>query len=213
MDLGIPLLDDITSRPGAGGGGGGGLDPVLINYGGAAGTYIATGNWNHVFQNFASGLIPITGNDVGESLASLRTTAGVLTGWKVSNPGLFGGETSGEDAGGGIYATSAIKDCWTVPATVRSTTIIDMNPAKTYRFKILMSVDTAVEATSLGDIVVSGASGGITVSAFDERGNVSNLVGGVNGFTVVPTAGGVVTIAMTINTGHCSISVLEIQEL
>lgn len=188
------------------------IQTVNINFGSdTLGTFIGSGNWNHLFQNFSTGVQVIKGDNSGQTLVSLRNTSGSLTGWGVSITSGFGGDVVGQNTAG-LYPASATKDCWSCPAATRVFTITGLTPAHTYTFKMLCSVDTATEATSLGDFSVTGASGGITSAAFNERGNTSNLLGGAGGFTVVPTAGGIVTINVTINTGHAAVSVLTITD-
>lgn len=186
---------------------------ALVGFGGSSGTYTATGNWNHIFQNFAAnGAQAITGNSAGQPLSFLRDTNGVSTGWGITTLSQFAGDLLGQNTLG-LFPAARIHDCWSVPATTRTFTIVGLTAGHTYTLKILMSVDTAVGAGPfLGNIVVTGASGGNTTTGFDERGNTSTLINGVNGFTVIPTAGGVVTIALTINTGPCAISVLTITD-
>lgn len=183
-----------------------------INFGSdTLGTFIGSGNWNHAFQNFATGAIAIKGDNTGVTLPSIRNTSGVSTGWGISITSQFGGDIVGQNTAG-AYPASASKDCWSCPAGTRVFTITGLTPAHTYTFKLFCSVDTATEATSLADYVVSGASGGVTSASFNERGNTSNFLGGASGFTVVPTAGGIVTISVTLNTGHACVNVLTITD-
>lgn len=184
---------------------------VKINLGGTSGSYIGTGNWNHVFQSFSTGVQTIKGDSAGQTLASLRNTDGTLMGWGVSITSGFQGDVTGMIAAG-LYPSSANHDEWTNPAGSggRVFTITGLTPGHTYVFKLMSSVDSAIGGSHIVDVTVAGASGGGVFTGFDAKGNVNNLINGSGGISVVPTAGGVVTITVTKNTGVASLSVIEI---
>lgn len=186
---------------------------VKINFGGTSGTYIGTGNWNHVFQSFASGAQTIKGDNSGQTLASLRYTDGTLSGWGVNIVSGFQGDVTGQNTTG-LYPATANFDEWTNPGASggRQFKFTSMTVGHTYNLKIMCSVNSAVggAAAQTVDITVAGASGGGTFTNFNEKGNVTNLINGSGGVNVVPNASGEILITVTKNTNVASVSVIEI---
>lgn len=180
---------------------------VLITLGGTSGIFINSGNWNHVFQNFKIGKQIILGNGAGDTLESLRTTTGDLTGYGVVIKTQFQGETLGQGSGG-VYPSSAIQNEWNNPGsrgTGRIFAITGVDNSKTYTLKMLGSAATFLSGSHLVDYAVTGASGGGTVTGIDIKGNVKTT----QNFVVVPKSGAIY-IKVIKNKGLAAINVVEL---
>ena len=186
-------------------------DTVRINLGGTGASYVSTGNWNNIFQSFSSGAQTIKGDNSGDTLASLRRVGGTLTGYGLTINTGFEGNITGEDSGGGVFPDAAIIGNWLNPGsagTGRSFKFTGLDPAKTYVFNILASIDAGISGAShLTTIQVAGASGGGTFSNQETKGNKTNILTYAG---CVPTAGGEITITVTKTaTGQAPINVIE----
>lgn len=180
---------------------------VLISLKGTGSTaYVTTGNWNHVGQDFATGAQTITGDNSSSTLASLRDTDGNLTGYGVSIVTQFQG-TNLDGVTGGTYPDNAQVSRWLNPggSGSRTFTLTGLNNSITYTVKIYSSMSNAIGGSAVVDITVSGSSGGGTETGWNVKGNVSD----VKTFTVVPSSG-VITIAVTKNSGQAPINVVEL---
>lgn len=184
---------------------------ILISLKGTGSSpYVGSGNWNHVRQNFGSGALPITGNDENQSLASLRTTDGDLTGYgvSVSASHFSGSDTLGMNSDG-AYPANANRSCWVNPGSTdaaRTFMITGLNDSIAYTFKLLASKDTGVTGDGIVSYSVSGASGGGTVSDFESKGNVNT----VHTFDPVLPSSGIVTITVIKRGVTSGINVVQI---
>lgn len=180
---------------------------VLISLKGTGSSaYVGTGNWNHVGQDFATGAQTITGDNSSSTLASLRDTDGNLTGYGVSIVTQFQG-TNIDGVTGGTYPDNAQVSRWLNPGASgsRTFTITGLNNSITYTVKIYSSMSNAIGGSAVVDLTVSGSSGGGTETGWNVKGNVSD----VKTFTVVPSSG-VITIAVTKNSGQAPINIVEL---
>jgi len=189
-------------------------DTVRINLANTGGAYVSTGNWNNLFQNFASGVITVKGDNSGETLASLRKVGGTLTGYQLSITTGFDSGALGQDPGGaGVFPDNAIIGNWSNPGsagTSRSFKFTGLDPAKSYIFRILGSAADYLSGTShLVTIQISGASGGETKSNQQIEANISTIM---EFAAVTPTAGGEVTVRVEKTaTGQAYINVIEFE--
>lgn len=184
---------------------------VLINLGGTSSAYVGTGNWNHVFQSFATGAQTIKGDNTGETLASFRKTDGTLTGYGLSITTQFEGNSLGQNSAG-TYPAAANAGNWSNPGsagTSRVFTLTGLDPGTEYSLKILGSAADFLSGSShLVTVQVSGGSGGGTLSNQEIEANTSTTMD----FTVTPTGGGVVTITVTkTSTGQAYINVIDLE--
>lgn len=181
---------------------------ILINLGGTSTNYVGTGNWNHAPQSYSTGAIAIKGDNSGDALASLRTSAGDLTGYGISITTQFeGNDTRGMNSAG-AYPANANRSAWENPGgngTSRVFTITGLDNGTAYTFKILSSLDTFFNCSI--DVTVAGSSGGGT--AIDDFNGNSN-VNTVHTFAPVYPSSGVVTITVLKNSGQAAINVIEI---
>jgi hypothetical protein len=187
---------------------------ILVNLGGTSANYVGSGNWNHVFQSFATGAQTIKGNNNDDTLASLRNTDGELTGYGISITSQFEGNTLGQDPSpdnSGAYPDAAIIGNWSNPGsagTSRVFTITGLDNSKAYTISLLGSAASFLSGSShLVTVQVSGASGGGTLSNQETEANINNKMV----FDPVMPSSGVITITVTKTaTGQAYVNVLEI---
>lgn len=181
---------------------------VIVNLTGVVPNYVTGRNYNHLGQAFASGVIPILGENAGDTLASLRTTRGALTGYQVNIINAnFQGESNGQNSDG-VFPLNFNYDEWTAVVSAGVSVafkITGLNNALVYTLKIMCSAHSGIAGNHLIDITVAGASGGGTTTGFDEKGNVNNIINGVSGWSVVPLAGEI-TITVTKNLSNTGIA-------
>jgi Bacterial Ig-like domain (group 4) len=180
---------------------------VRINVSGTGGAYVNTGNWNHIRQSFSTGVQSITGDNSGQSLASLRIVGGTLTGFQVNIvTGFEGNDTRGMNIAG-VYPANANRGCWENPGsngTSRSFKITGLTNGVGYTFRILPSLDTIFNGNM--DVTVSGSSGGGTaIDNYNANGNVNTVFE----FSPVFPQSGEVTITVLKNSGVCPVNVIE----
>lgn len=182
-----------------------GTKQIVVNLGAVGMTYITGQNYNHIGQAFLTGNQSITGENASDPLTGLRKTDGVVTTYGVNIVSQFNGEGLGQNSDGIFPAAFNLSE-WTNPAAgSRVFRITGLDNSKTYALKLMCSVSTSQAGTHTVDVTVAGASGGGTVTAFDQKANVNNFVNGTNGFSVVPS-GGIITITITRNAGIGAIS-------
>lgn len=172
---------------------------VRVNFASNSSTYVGSGNWNHLAQNFTSGVITVKGDNSGQTLASLRNVGGSLTGFQVNITTVFDSGDNGQVAGGaGAFPDAAIRSHWTTPgAPSRAFKITGLNTGTTYTLKFLGSAADYLSGSShLIDITVAGGSGGGTLTNQETEANISNTIN----FTCVPNGSGEITVTLANNT-------------
>ena len=183
---------------------------VRVNFASNSSTYVGSGNWNHLAQNFTSGVITVKGDNSGQTLASLRNVGGSLTGFQVNITTVFDSGDNGQVAGGaGIFPDAAIRSHWTTPgAPSRVFKITGLNTSTTYTLKFLGSAADYLSGSSqLINITVAGGSGGGTLSNQQTDSNITNTID----FTCVPNGSGEITVTLANNaTGVNYLNVLEL---
>lgn len=179
-----------------------GAKHIIVNLGGLSMSYLTGVNYNHIPQNYASGVQIVKGENSGDTLASLRKTDGVLTGYQVNIIHVLQGEQLGQNTAG-VFPASFNVDEWTNPsAGSRSFEITGLDNSKTYTIKIMCSVDIGNPGNMNEDVTIAGATGGGTFT-IDQSTNVTNFVGGVNGVDFTPTSGKVTITLTKTNTRAC----------